>query len=207
MARRGPRVRRRRSEDARDRWGVAGGLGCAAHRLASAESVPPPSAQGNPDASSFPAPRCGRGTPAVGACDWPAPTRPAGTAPPPASAARAGPPARTADSRGGLDHSGGRCGPSPRIARTRRLAPRPPPPLRRPEGFTSPAAHAILEPVIRSIAPPQPADQEARDATPGLHPQTPCVACHTFGRRRNRPRFTSGGSLLMSTPLAGFASV
>jgi hypothetical protein len=25
-------------------------------------------------------------------------------------------------------------------------------------------------------------DQEARDATPGLHPQNPCLACHTFVR-------------------------
>ena len=50
-------------------------------------------------------------------------------------------------------------------------------------------------------------DQEARDVTPGLHPQHPCSACHTFGCRGNRLRFTSGGSLLMSTPLAFLASV
>ena len=48
MARRGPRVRRRRSEDARDRWGVAGGLDRAAHLLASAESVPPSRLRGTP---------------------------------------------------------------------------------------------------------------------------------------------------------------
>ena len=28
-------------------------------------------------------------------------------------------------------------------------------------------------------------DQEARDVTPGLHPQDPRLACHTFGRRGN----------------------
>ena len=50
-------------------------------------------------------------------------------------------------------------------------------------------------------------DQEARDVTPGLHPQNPCSACHTSGRRGNRLRFTSGGSLLTSTPLAFLASV
>ena len=50
-------------------------------------------------------------------------------------------------------------------------------------------------------------DQEARDVTPGLHPQHPCSACHIFARRGNRLRFTSGGSLLMSTPLAFLASV
>jgi hypothetical protein len=144
------------------------------HPRASATSIRPRRAQGNPDASSFLAARRGRGTPAAGACDWLAPPRPAGTAPPPASAARAGPPARTAGSSGGRDHTGGRCAPSPRIACTRRLAPRPPPPLRRPQGFTSPAVHAILEPVY-----PVPCataagwTKEARDATPGLHPQNP----------------------------------
>jgi len=50
-------------------------------------------------------------------------------------------------------------------------------------------------------------DQEARDVTPGLHPQNPCSTCHTFARPGNRLRFTSGGSLLMSTPLAILASV
>src|SRR6266536_1745368 len=50
-------------------------------------------------------------------------------------------------------------------------------------------------------------DQEARDVTPGLHPQNLSSACHTFARRGNRLRFTSGGSLLMSTPLAVLASV
>jgi hypothetical protein len=40
-----------------------------------------------------------------------------------------------------------------------------------------------------------------------LHPQNPCLACHTFGRRRNRPRFTYRGSLLMSTPMAFLAPV
>ena len=45
------------------------------------------------------------------------------------------------------------------------------------------------------------------DATPGLHPQNPCSACHTFPRRGNRLCVTSGGSLLMSTPLAFLASV
>jgi hypothetical protein len=157
------------------------------HPRASATSVRLRLAQGNPDASSFLASRHARGIPAAGACDWPALPRSVGTARPLASAARAGPPAPTAGSSGGRDHTGGRSGPSPRIARTRRPAPRPPPPLRRPKGFTSPPAHAILEPVIRSFAPPQPGDQEARDATPGLHPQNPCLACHTPRHLRNPP--------------------
>jgi hypothetical protein len=38
-------------------------------------------------------------------------------------------------------------------------------------------------------------NQEARDVTPGLHPQTPGSACHTNGPRGNRLRFTSGGSV------------
>jgi hypothetical protein len=50
-------------------------------------------------------------------------------------------------------------------------------------------------------------DQEARDASPGLHPQNPCSACHTFARPGNRLRSTPGGSLLMSTRLAFLASV
>ena len=47
---------------------------------------------------------------------------------------------------------------------------------------------------------------------PGISPRAstlknPCSACHTSGRRGNRLRFTSGGSLLTSTPLAFLASV
>lgn len=45
-------------------------------------------------------------------------------------------------------------------------------------------------------------DQEVRALTPGLHPQHARPACHTFARRRNRLRVTSGGSLLTSAPLA-----
>ena len=73
VAHRGPRARRRRSAgDVRRRalWsGGAAGLARAVHPLASVASVRPRGAQGNPDASSFPAPRRARGTPVAVACD------------------------------------------------------------------------------------------------------------------------------------------
>jgi hypothetical protein len=156
----GPHGRKNRSARARrgSAWGAGTpGLALAAHPLASAASVRPREAQRNPDASSFPAPPRARGTPVAAACGWPARGRGAGTARPPASAARAGPPAHRTGSRGSLGHRGGRCAPPPRTARTRTLAPRHPPPLWRPEGFTPPAARAILYPVIgQSLALPRP---------------------------------------------------
>jgi hypothetical protein len=171
----GPHGRKNRSARARrgSAWGAGTpGLALAAHPLASAASVRPREAQRNPDASSFPAPPRARGTPVAAACGWPARGRGAGTARPPASAARAGPPAHRTGSRGSLGHRGGRCAPPPRTARTRTLAPRHPPPLWRPEGFTPPAARAILYPVIRSVHRATAAgDQEVRDTSPDLHPQ------------------------------------
>ena len=145
-----PQKSQRAAPDGRAARGdVDRGLARADHRRASTASLRPRRAERNPDASSFPAPRRARGTPVAAACGWPARGRGAGTARPLASAARAGPPARTAGSRCSPGHRGGRCAPPPRTARTRRPAPRHPPPLGRPEGFTGPAARAILYPVIR----------------------------------------------------------
>ena len=68
--------------------------------------------------------------------------------------------------------------------------------------------YRFVYPVSRSIAPPRPVTPGGPGPSPGLHPQHPCCsACHTCPRRDNRLRVTSGGSFLMSTPLAFLASV
>jgi hypothetical protein len=61
-----------------------------------------------------------------------------------------------------------------------------------------------------SIAPPRPVNQEARDVTPGLHPQNPLLCLpHLRAPRQWAPLHLRwvGGSLLTSTPLAFLASV
>src|SRR6266545_4030723 len=57
------------------------------------------------------------------------------------------------------------------------------------------------------IAPPRPVTRRPGMLARASTLRTPCSACHTFARRGNRLRFTSGGSLLASTPLAFLASV
>lgn len=96
----------------------ATGFACAGHPLASAASFRSHPAQGNPDESSFLAPRAARGTPAAASCGSPARRPCPGTWRWPASTAPAGPAARMAGSSDCPGHSGGRCTPPPCIAHT-----------------------------------------------------------------------------------------
>ena len=122
------------------------------HPGASAASLRPRPAQGNPDASSFRGPRRGRGIPVGGVCGWCARAASPGSARWPAAAARAARRGHRTGNSDGRGHRRGRSAPPLRTARTRRVAPRSPPPGGPPEGFTPPAARAMLYPVSRSVS-------------------------------------------------------
>ncbi len=76
------------------------------------------------------------------------------------------------------------------------------------EELTNPAAHAILYPVIRSIAPPRPVTPGGPGYQPGPPPSAHLPTClpHLHAPRQSA-RVTSGGSLLVSTPWRFLASV